>query len=182
MTNAKSAKDWLLKDEDPAAVASHFAALSTNGKAVSEFGIDTKNMFGFWDWVGGRYSSWSAIGTSIALAIGWENFIEAFLGGAHEMDNHFLNAPFKENLPMVLATLGIWYGNFFAPSRTRSCRTTSTCTASPPTSSRATWSPTAGRDPRRRAGDGADGSDHLGRARHQRAACVLPADAPGAQS
>ena len=114
MTNAKSAKDWLLKElKDPAAVASHFAALSTNGKAVSEFGIDTANMFGFWDWVGGRYSSWSAIGTSIALAIGWDNF-EAFLGGAHEMDAHFREAPFEQNLPMILATLGVWYGNFFA--------------------------------------------------------------------
>ena len=114
MTNAKSAKDWLLKElTDPAAVASHFAALSTNGKAVSEFGIDTANMFGFWDWVGGRYSSWSAIGTSIALAIGWDNF-EAFLGGAHEMDAHFREAPFEQNLPMILATLGVWYGNFFA--------------------------------------------------------------------
>jgi len=113
MTNAASAKEWLLsKLSDPSSIAKHFAALSTNGKAVSEFGIDTKNMFGFWDWVGGRYSSWSAIGTSIALAIGWENFIE-FLTGAHEMDQHFLTAPFKENLPMVLGALGIWYGNFF---------------------------------------------------------------------
>ena len=113
MTNAASAKEWLLsKLSDPACVAKHFAALSTNGEAVSKFGIDTKNMFGFWDWVGGRYSSWSAIGTSIALAIGWENFIE-FLTGAHEMDQHFLTAPFKENLPMVLGALGIWYGNFF---------------------------------------------------------------------
>ena len=86
MTNAASAKEWLLsKLSDRACVAKHFAALSTNGEAVSKFGIDTKNMFGFWDWVGGRYSSWSAIGTSIALAIGWENFIE-FLTGAHEMD------------------------------------------------------------------------------------------------
>lgn len=113
MTNAASAKEWLLgKLKDEKSIAKHFAALSTNGEAVSKFGIDTKNMFGFWDWVGGRYSSWSAIGTSIALAIGWENFIE-FLTGAHEMDNHFLNAPFKENLPMVLAAIGIWYGNFF---------------------------------------------------------------------
>jgi hypothetical protein len=96
----------------PAATANHFAALSTNAKAVADFGIDTKNMFGFWDWVGGRYSSWSAIGTPIALAIGWDNFIE-FLAGGHDMDNHFTTAPFKENLPMLLATLGVWYGNFF---------------------------------------------------------------------
>jgi len=113
MTNAATAKGWLLeKLGDAAAVACHFAALSTNAKAVSEFGIDTANMFGFWDWVGGRYSSWSAIGTSIALAIGWENF-EEFLTGAHAMDEHFLSAPFKQNLPMLLATLGVWYGNFF---------------------------------------------------------------------
>ena len=113
MTNADSAKKWLLKElKADAAVANHFAALSTNGDAVSKFGIDTKNMFGFWDWVGGRYSSWSAIGTSIALAIGWESFIE-FLTGAHEMDQHFLTAPFKSNLPMVLGALGVWYGNFF---------------------------------------------------------------------
>jgi len=113
MTNADSAKKWLLENlKEDAAVASHFAALSTNGKAVAEFGIDTKNMFGFWDWVGGRYSSWSAIGTSIALAIGWDNFT-AFMGGAHAMDKHFTTAPFASNLPMVLAMLGIWYGNFY---------------------------------------------------------------------
>jgi len=113
MTNAATAKEWLLsKLTDPKSIACHFAALSTNGKAVSEFGIDTSNMFGFWDWVGGRYSSWSAIGTPIALAIGWDNF-EAFLTGAHDMDNHFRTAPFKQNLPMVLAALGVWYGNLF---------------------------------------------------------------------
>jgi len=113
MTNAASAKAWLLsKLSDPAAIAKHFAALSTNAEGVSKFGIDTKNMFGFWDWVGGRYSSWSAIGTPIALAIGWENFIE-FLTGAHEMDKHFTSTPFRQNLPMLLAALGVWYGNFF---------------------------------------------------------------------
>lgn len=113
MTNAGTAKEWLLsKLSDPKAIASHFAALSTNAEAVSAFGIDTANMFGFWDWVGGRYSSWSAIGTSIALAIGWENF-EQFLAGAHAMDKHFLEAPFRKNLPKILAALGIWYGNFF---------------------------------------------------------------------
>ncbi|EOD38264.1 glucose-6-phosphate isomerase [Emiliania huxleyi CCMP1516] len=115
MTNANSAKSWLLAElgGDKAAIAKHFAALSTNGKAVKEFGIDEQNnMFGFWDWVGGRYSSWSAIGTSIALSIGWENFV-AFLEGAHEMDKHFLEADFSpekgfKNLPMVLAALGVW--------------------------------------------------------------------------
>ncbi len=113
MTNAHSAKKWLLeKLGDASAVAKHFAALSTNATAVADFGIDTNNMFGFWDWVGGRYSSWSAIGTPIALAIGWENF-EAFLGGAHAMDQHFLAAPYEQNLPVILALLGVWYGNFF---------------------------------------------------------------------
>merc|ERR1719223_1219315 len=113
MTNAHSAKKWLLeKLGDASAVAKHFAALSTNATAVADFGIDTNNMFGFWDWVGGRYSSWSAIGTPIALAIGWENF-EAFLGGAHAMDQHFLSAPYEQNLPVILALLGVWYGNFF---------------------------------------------------------------------
>jgi len=113
MTNAHSAKKWLIEQlKDEAAVAKHFAALSTNGAAVSAFGIDTTNMFGFWDWVGGRYSSWSAIGTPIALALGWENF-EAFLAGAHAMDQHFLTAPYKQNLPVLLALLGVWYGNFF---------------------------------------------------------------------
>merc|ERR1719282_1997322 len=113
MTNAHSATKWLIEQlKDPTAVAKHFAALSTNDKAVAEFGIDTNNMFGFWDWVGGRYSSWSAIGTPIALAIGWDNF-EAFLGGAHAMDQHFLSAPYEQNLPVVLALLGVWYGNFF---------------------------------------------------------------------
>ena len=144
MTNAHSAKKWLLEQlGDASAVAKHFAALSTNATAVADFGIDTTNMFGFWDWVGGRYSSWSAIGTPIALAIGWENF-EAFLGGAHAMDQHFLTAPFEQNLPDdPRARSASGTATSSAPSRTPSCRTTSTCTASPPTSSRATWSPTA---------------------------------------
>jgi len=113
MTNAQTAKAWLVRElGDEKAVAKHFAALSTNGDAVAAFGIDTGNMFGFWDWVGGRYSSWSAIGTSIALAIGFERF-EEFLSGAHAMDRHFLSAPFRQNLPMLLASLGILYGNCF---------------------------------------------------------------------
>lgn len=113
MTNARTAKAWLLNAaNDATAVAKHFAALSTNGKAVSEFGIDTKNMFGFWDWVGGRYSLWSAIGLSIALFIGFENF-EELLQGAFEMDEHFRTMPVEKNLPVILALLGIWYNNFF---------------------------------------------------------------------
>ncbi|SUC10049.1 glucose-6-phosphate isomerase [Pasteurella canis] len=112
MTNALSAREWFLasaKEEEH--VAKHFAALSTNGKAVAEFGIDTNNMFEFWDWVGGRYSLWSAIGLSIALSIGFDNF-EALLAGAHEMDKHFRTAPIEQNIPTTLALVGLWNTNF----------------------------------------------------------------------
>ena len=112
MTNANTARDWLLAAaKDSRAVAKHFAALSTNGKAVAEFGIDTNNMFEFWDWVGGRYSLWSAIGLSIALSIGFDNF-EALLSGAHEMDKHFRTAPLEKNIPATLALVGLWNTNF----------------------------------------------------------------------
>ena len=112
MTNANSARDWLLAAaKDNSAVAKHFAALSTNGKAVAEFGIDTNNMFEFWDWVGGRYSLWSAIGLSIALSIGFDNF-EELLSGAHEMDKHFRTAPLEKNIPATLALVGLWNTNF----------------------------------------------------------------------
>ncbi|HVW95608.1 MAG TPA: glucose-6-phosphate isomerase [Mucilaginibacter sp.] len=113
MGNAHSARDWFIagggKDSD---VAKHFAALSTNAEGVEKFGIDTKNMFEFWDWVGGRYSLWSAIGLSIALSIGFENFTE-LLAGAHAMDEHFRSTELEQNLPAVLALVGIWYNNFF---------------------------------------------------------------------
>lgn len=113
MANAHSAKQWFLShgasQED---VAKHFAALSTNEKGVAEFGIDTRNMFEFWDWVGGRYSLWSAIGLSIALAVGYDNF-EELLQGAHEADEHFKSSPFEENIPVIMGLLGIWYNNFF---------------------------------------------------------------------
>lgn len=112
MTNAQSARDWLLKAaKDESAVAKHFAALSTNAKDVEKFGIDTNNMFEFWDWVGGRYSLWSAIGLSIALSIGFENF-EALLNGAHEMDEHFRSTPIEQNIPTTLALVGLWNTNF----------------------------------------------------------------------
>ncbi|MES9852534.1 MAG: glucose-6-phosphate isomerase [Candidatus Thiodiazotropha sp. L084R] len=112
LTNALTAKQWLLdKLEDPAAVARHFVAVSTNAEQVSEFGIDTENMFEFWDWVGGRYSLWSAIGLPIALAIGMKHFYE-LLEGAHEMDQHFLHADLSQNMPVIMALLGIWYVNF----------------------------------------------------------------------
>jgi glucose-6-phosphate isomerase len=113
MTNAISAREWFLKTaRDEAFVKYHFVAVSTNAKAVSAFGIDTKNMFRFWDWVGGRYSLWSAIGLSIVLGIGYENYIE-LLEGAHVMDNHFRNTDFDKNIPVILALIGIWYNNFY---------------------------------------------------------------------
>ena len=113
MTNAGTAREWFLRHAgDDAHVAKHFVALSTNVEAVREFGIDPANMFPFWDWVGGRYSLWSAIGLSIAIAIGFDNFSE-LLAGAHDMDEHFRTAPLEENLPVTLGLLGIWYNNFF---------------------------------------------------------------------
>lgn len=113
MTNANSAREWFLnsgaKKED---IAKHFAALSTNAKDVAAFGIDTENMFEFWDWVGGRYSLWSAIGLSICLGIGYDNF-KQLLAGAHATDTHFKNTPFEQNVPVILGLLGVWYINFF---------------------------------------------------------------------
>ena len=112
MTNANSAKDWFLKAGKEEDVAKHFVALSTNIQAVKSFGIAEENAFEFWDWVGGRYSLWSAIGLSIVLAVGYENF-ENLLKGAHETDVHFQTADFKENVPVLMGLLGIWYRNFF---------------------------------------------------------------------
>ena len=114
MTNAISARTWFLNAaHDNAHVAKHFVALSTNAQAVVNFGIDQANMFAFWDWVGGRYSLWSAIGLSIALYVGMDHF-EALLTGAHEMDLHFKTAPLEQNMPVIMALIGIWYNNFFA--------------------------------------------------------------------
>src|SRR5690606_20582099 len=113
MANAHTARQWLLNSgAAPEAVAKHFVALSTNAKAVSEFGIDTENMFEFWDWVGGRYSLWSAIGLSIAIYVGMDNF-EELLAGGHEIDLHFRNTPLEQNIPVIMGLLGVWYNNFF---------------------------------------------------------------------
>ncbi|MEI6190443.1 MAG: glucose-6-phosphate isomerase [Chitinophagia bacterium] len=113
MTNAHTARSWFLENaKDEKHIATHFVALSTNEKAVNAFGISSKNMFEFWDWVGGRYSLWSAIGLSIALTIGYDNF-EGLLKGAHEADLHFKNAAPEKNMPVIMALLGIWYTNFF---------------------------------------------------------------------
>ena len=113
MTNAFTARAWFLEQTgNPEGVPRHFVAISTNAAAVAAFGIDRENMFGFWDWVGGRYSLWSAIGLSIACAVGYERFAE-LLDGAFEMDRHFRSAPLAENIPVILAMIGIWYNNFF---------------------------------------------------------------------
>lgn len=113
ITNARSARDWFLQAaRDEAHIAKHFVALSTNAAEVSKFGIDTANMFEFWDWVGGRYSLWSAIGLSIALNVGMDTFEEVLQGG-YEMDEHFRTAPLEQNMPVILALLGVWYNNFF---------------------------------------------------------------------
>ena len=118
LTNARTARAWLLEKPgfDATAVAKHFVAISTNAKEVSAFGIDTANMFEFWDWVGGRYSLWSAIGLPIATVIGMDAF-EELLEGAHEMDRHFVSEPLEKNLPVILAMLGIWYANFGPPEK-----------------------------------------------------------------
>ena len=113
MMNAKSAKTWFLAEaQDSKAIEKHFVAISTHAENVAKFGIDTDNMFEFWDWVGGRYSLWSAVGLSIALYIGMDNFEELLLG-AYEADCHFFNTPFEDNIPVIMALLGVWYNNFF---------------------------------------------------------------------
>lgn len=115
MTNAHSAREWFLKTAPQQAIAKHFVAVSTNGQAVADFGIDTTNMFGFWDWVGGRYSVWSAIGLPVILSIGFNAFT-AFLDGAHAADVHFKTKPFEQNIPMLMAAIGLWYRNFWGAS------------------------------------------------------------------
>ena len=112
LTNAKTAREWLVKALGEDAVAKHFVALSTNTEEVTKFGIDPANMFEFWDWVGGRYSLWSAIGLSIVISVGFDNFVELLTGG-FEMDEHFRTAPLEKNIPVILAVLGVWYHNFF---------------------------------------------------------------------
>src|SRR5690606_24880988 len=111
-TNAHSAKEWFLENGGKTShIAKHFVAVSTNKAAVEAFGIDPENMFGFWDWVGGRYSLWSPIGLSLCCGLGYANF-EALLKGASAMDKHFSTAHFHENAPVLMAAIGIWYSNF----------------------------------------------------------------------
>ena len=119
---------------DPKAVAKHFVAVSTNAGKVSAFGIDTANMFGFWDWVGGRYSMDSAIGLSTMIAIGPDNF-RAMLDGFHQIDEHFRTAPFEKNLPVLMGLLAVWYNDFFGRRRWRCCHTRTISSAFRPISS-----------------------------------------------
>ena len=144
MTNATTARAWLLDGlgGDDSAIAHHFVAVSTNLKDVAAFGIDTANAFGFWDWVGGRYSMDSAIGLSTMLAIGPDGFAR-MLSGFHAMDEHFRTAPLDENLPVLMGLLNVWYTDFFDARPSPCCRTTSTSNGSPPTSSSSRWSRTA---------------------------------------
>ena len=127
LTNAHTARAWSLRTlGDERAIRRHFVAVSTNAEGVAQFGIDPANMFGFWDWVGGRYSMDSAIGLSTMLAIGPENFRD-MLSGFHAMDQHFRTAPFERNLPVLMGLLAVWYGNFFDAQRpSRCCPMTST--------------------------------------------------------
>ena len=181
MTNAQSARDWLLAGlgGDRSAVAKHFVAVSTNAEKVSAFGIDTANMFGFWDWVGGRYSMDSAIGLSTMLAIGPDNF-RAMLEGFHEMDQHFRTAPFEKNLPVLMGLLVVWYTGFFDAQNRRRAALRAILEAIPrlpATVDHGKQRQT--RQPRRRAGRLRHRSHLLGRARDQRPAFLLPVDSSG---
>ena len=181
MTNAETARDWLLKGlgGDAKAVAKHFVAVSTNAEKVSAFGIDTANMFGFWDWVGGRYSMDSAIGLSTMLAIGPENF-RAMLDGFHEMDEHFRTAPFEKNLPVLMGLLAVWYTDFLR----RADRRGAALRAIPETLPGLPAAVDHGeqrqaRHARWKASQLRYRPDLLGRTGHQRPAFLLPIDPPG---
>ena len=180
MTNAFSAREWFLKQAgDSAHVARHFVALSTNVEKVEEFGIDKDNMFEFWDWVGGRYSLWSAIGLSIACYIGFDNFVD-LLEGAHEMDHHFLETPFDKNIPVILALIGIWYNNFFGAATEVILPYDQYLHRFPAYFQQGNMESngkSASRDGKRV--ELSNGSYYLGRARHQRPACLLSTDSSG---
>lgn len=112
LTNAQTVRSWFLKGAPEAAISKHFVAVSTNLEAIAQFGITSENTFPMWDWVGGRFSLWSAVGLSISCAVGYDHF-EELLRGAHEMDLHFQEAPFEENIPVMLALISVWYNNFY---------------------------------------------------------------------
>ena len=180
MTNAFTARDWFLAQaQDAAHVAKHFVAISTNRAQVEAFGIHPDNMFVFWDWVGGRYSLWSAIGLSIACAIGFERF-EELLAGAHDMDRHFREAPFERNIPVILALIGIWYTNFFG-AETEVILPYDQYMHRFPAYFQQGNMESNGKSVDRSGQPGRlrHRTDHLGRARHQRPARFLPADSPG---
>ena len=180
MTNARSARDWTLaalKDEE--AIAKHFVAVSTNAEKVTEFGIDTDNMFGFWEWVGGRYSMDSAIGLSTMLAVGPAGFHE-MLAGFHELDEHFRTTPFAENLPMLMGLLAVWYGDFFGAQTVGVMPYEPVPEAVPGVPAAADDGvERQARDARRPSRRLRDRRRLLGRARDQRPAQLLSADPPG---
>ena len=181
MTNAHTARDWLLKglEGDETAVAKHFVAVSTNAEEVTKFGIDTANMFGFWDWVGGRYSMDSAIGLSTMLAIGPENF-RAMLAGFHQMDEHFRTAPFERNLPVLMGLLARLVQRFLRrPDRRRAALRAISEALSGLSPAADHGEQRQARHAGRQAGRLRHRPDLLGRAGHQRPALVLSADPPG---
>ena len=179
ITNAKTARAWVVEKLGEKAIKYHFAALSTNKSKVQEFGIDPANMFEFWDFVGGRYSLWSAIGLSIACYTGFDKF-EELLSGAHEMDNHFISAPNEQNIPVILALLGIWYNNFFG-AETHAVLPYSQYLSKLPSYLQQGDMESNGKTVDIEGGrvDYQTGPHNLGRARHERPALVLPADTPG---
>ena len=180
MTNAHTARDWSLAAlGDDKAVAKHFVAVSTNAAEVTKFGIDTKNMFGFWDWVGGRYSMDSAIGLSTMIAVGADNF-RAMLSGFHAIDEHFRTAPFARNLPVLMGLLGVWYNDFFGAQTVAVLPYEQYLKRFPGLPAAAhDGIERQARHARRRGRRLPDRTDLLGRARHQRPALVLPANPPG---
>ena len=181
MTNAHSARKWTLATlRDDAAIAKHFVAVSTNAEEVSKFGIDTANMFGFWDWVGGRYSMDSAIGLSTMLAVGADGFRD-LLAGFHAMDEHFLSAPMEKNLPVLMGLLSVWYGDFFGAQTVAVLPYDQYLKRFPAYLQQLTMESNGKRTTLEGAhiDDYETGADLLGRARNQRAALVLPVDPPG---
>ena len=181
LANAESAREWALKKlRDPAAVARHFVAVSTATKEVAAFGIDTKNMFGFWDWVGGRYSMDSAIGLSTMIAIGPKNFGD-MLDGFHAMDEHFRTAPFEQNLPVLMGLLTVWYNNFFGAQTVAVLPYDQYLKRFPAYLQQLTME-SNGKGVTldgETIDDVPDGADFLGRAGDERTALVLPVDSPG---
>ena len=180
MTNAATARKWIVDSlKSEAAVAKHFVAVSTNAEGVAKFGIDTANMFGFWDWVGGRYSMDSAIGLSTMIAIGPQNY-EEMLAGFHDMDEHFRTTPLEKNLPALMGLLTVWYNNFFGAQTVGIMPYADNHEALPGLPAAiADGEQRQARRPRRQSRRLADRPHHLGRARHRRPALVLSVDSPG---